>query len=78
MYVDVGYLLAAAGTRITGTSLRNGIDSAIPTLSNTAVAGAVKNDGLHLAGALNTNNLSDEVRTGLRRRFWEIVDQRVG
>lgn len=77
VYVDAGYPLAAAGTRITGTSLRNVIDSDLPSLFNALYADAEKIAGLHLADALNTNNLGAAVRTQLRRRFWEIVDQRV-
>ncbi|MFE0023356.1 NYN domain-containing protein [Amycolatopsis sp. NPDC059021] len=48
MYVDAGYLLAAAATRITGTSLRSGIEVDHERLIKALVARATECSGLPL------------------------------
>ena len=48
LYVDVGYLLAAAATRVTGTSLRNGVVVSYPDLVARLIADAEKASGLPL------------------------------
>jgi hypothetical protein len=46
LYIDAGYLLAAAATRITGTSLRSGIHADYAKLINSFVASAEEWSGL--------------------------------
>ena len=48
VFVDVGYLLAAAATRVTGTSLRNGVVVSYPDLVARLIADAEKASGLPL------------------------------
>ena len=48
VYVDVGYLLAAAATRVTGTSLRKGIVVSYPDLVARLIADAEQASGLPL------------------------------
>jgi uncharacterized LabA/DUF88 family protein len=48
LYVDVGYLLAAAATRVTGTSLRYGVVVSYPDLVARLIADAEKASGLPL------------------------------
>ena len=48
LYVDVGYLLAAAATRVTGTSLRKGIVVSYPDLVARLIADAEAASGLPL------------------------------
>ena len=48
LYVDVGYLLAAAATRVTGTSLRNGVVVSYPDLVARLITDAEKASGLPL------------------------------
>src|SRR6478735_7134735 len=48
LYVDVGYLLAAAATRVTGTSLRNGVVVSYPDLVARLIADAEQASGLPL------------------------------
>src|SRR6478609_835566 len=48
LYVDVGYLLAAAATRVTGTSLRKGIVVSYPDLVARLIADAERASGLPL------------------------------
>ncbi|MBC9820524.1 NYN domain-containing protein [Terrabacter sp. MAHUQ-38] len=48
LYVDVGYLLAAAATRVTGTSLRKGVVVSYPDLVARLIADAEKASGLPL------------------------------
>src|SRR6476469_2566277 len=48
LYVDVGYLLAAAATRVTGTSLRNGVVVSYPDLVARLIADAERASGLPL------------------------------
>lgn len=48
VYIDAGYLLAAAATRITGTSLRGGIDVKHELLISALASHAEKNSGLPL------------------------------
>ena len=48
LYVDVGYLLAAAATRVTGTSLRNGVVVSYPDLVARLIIDAEKASGLPL------------------------------
>ncbi|MCE5291066.1 MAG: NYN domain-containing protein [Nocardiaceae bacterium] len=48
VYIDAGYLLAAAATRITGTSLRGGIDVNHERLISALAEHAEKNSGLPL------------------------------
>src|SRR3954452_23613166 len=48
LYVDVGYLLAAAATRVTGTSLRKGIVVSYPDLVARLIADAEQASGLPL------------------------------
>ena len=46
VYVDVGYLLAAAATRVTGTSLRGGVVISYPDLVAGIIAQAERESGL--------------------------------
>lgn len=46
VYVDVGYLLAAAATRVTGTSLRGGVVISYPDLIAGIIAQAERESGL--------------------------------
>ncbi|WP_344133753.1 NYN domain-containing protein [Pedococcus bigeumensis] len=46
MYVDVGYLLAAAATRVTGTSLRSGVVISYPDLIAAVIQQAERQSGL--------------------------------
>ena len=46
VYVDVGYLLAAAATRVTGTSLRSGVVISYPDLIAAVIAQAERTSGL--------------------------------
>ncbi|MGL5865139.1 MAG: NYN domain-containing protein [Dermatophilaceae bacterium] len=46
LYVDVGYLLAAAATRVTGTSLRGGVVVAYGSLIDGLIAQAEQDSGL--------------------------------
>src|SRR5690349_8589410 len=48
LYVDVGYLLAAAATRVTGTSLRKGVVVSYPDLVARLIDDAEKASGLPL------------------------------
>ncbi len=48
LYVDVGYLLAASATRVTGTSLRSGIVVSYPDLVTRLVAAAEEASGMPL------------------------------
>lgn len=48
IYVDVGYLLAAAATRVTGTSLRRGVQVDHPELISSLIARAEEDCGLPL------------------------------
>ncbi len=48
VYIDAGYLLAAAATRVTGTSLRSAIDVDHPALVEALVAQAEADSGLPL------------------------------
>src|SRR6476620_5022309 len=48
LYVDVGYLLAAAATRVTGTSLRNGVVVSYPDLVARLIADAEQASSLPL------------------------------
>ena len=48
IYVDVGYLLAAAATRVTGTSLRRGVQVEHPELIRSLIARAEEDCGLPL------------------------------
>src|SRR6478672_9328334 len=48
LYVDVGYLLAAAATRVTGTSLRNGVVVSYPDLVARLITDAEQASGLPL------------------------------
>ena len=48
IYVDVGYLLAAAATRVTGTSLRRGVDVDHPELIKALIEKAEEDSGLPL------------------------------
>lgn len=48
LYVDVGYLLAAAATRVTGTSLRKGVVVSYPDLVARLIADAEEASGLPL------------------------------
>lgn len=46
VYVDVGYLLASAATRVTGTSLRSGVEVAHADLIESIMAQAAESSGL--------------------------------
>jgi hypothetical protein len=46
VYVDVGYLLASAATRVTGTSLRSGVEVAHAELVEAIMAQAAESSGL--------------------------------
>jgi hypothetical protein len=46
VYVDVGYLLASAATRVTGTSLRSGVEVAHADLIDAIMAQAAESSGL--------------------------------
>lgn len=48
IYVDVGYLLAAAATRVTGTSLRRGVQVEHPELIRSLISRAEEDCGLPL------------------------------
>ena len=48
LYVDVGYLLAASATRVTGTSLRSGVVVSYPDLVARLVAAAEEASGMPL------------------------------
>ncbi|WP_404389634.1 NYN domain-containing protein [Humibacillus xanthopallidus] len=48
LYVDVGYLLAASATRVTGTSLRSGIVVSYPDLVARLIAAAEEASGMPL------------------------------
>lgn len=48
VYVDAGYLLASAATRITGTSLRGGVAIAYPAMIEAVIAQAEVDSGLPL------------------------------
>ena len=48
LYVDVGYLLAASATRVTGTSLRSGVVVSYPDLVTRLVAAAEEASGMPL------------------------------
>jgi len=48
LYVDVGYLLAASATRVTGTSLRSGVVVSYPDLVTRLVAAAEDASGMPL------------------------------
>lgn len=48
IYVDVGYLLAAAATRVTGTSLRRGVQVDHPELIGALISRAEQDSGLPL------------------------------
>ncbi|MDN5790083.1 MAG: NYN domain-containing protein [Micrococcales bacterium] len=48
VYVDAGYLLASAATRITGTSLRGGVAIAYPAMIESVIAQAEADSGLPL------------------------------
>ena len=48
LYVDVGYLLAASATRVTGTSLRSGIVVSYPDLVTRLIAAAEDASGMPL------------------------------
>lgn len=46
LYVDVGYLLASAATRVTGTSLRNGVVVDYGKLIDALIAQVEQHSGL--------------------------------
>lgn len=48
VYVDAGYLLASAATRVTGTSLRGGVAIAYPAMIEAVIAQAEADSGLPL------------------------------
>lgn len=61
LYVDVGYLMAAAATRVTGTSLRGGIEVDHKKLIDTLAAHAADTSGLPLLRV----NWYDAARNGM-------------
>mgnify|MGYP000902840491 CR=1 FL=1 len=69
VYVDAGYLLASAATRVTGTSLRNGIYVNYPTLIQSLIERAEEISGLPLLRVYWYDSAKDGVPDAQQERI---------
>ena len=72
VYVDAGYLLASAATRVTGTSLRNGIHVDFPALIKSIVMQAEEASGLPLLRVHWYDSAKDGVPDAQQERIGEL------
>ncbi|MFT4124487.1 MAG: NYN domain-containing protein [Microbacteriaceae bacterium] len=72
LYVDAGYLLGSAATRLTGTSLRNGIHVAYPALIDALVRQAEEASGLPALRVHWYDSAKDGVPDAQQERIGEL------
>ncbi|WP_083812523.1 NYN domain-containing protein [Gordonia neofelifaecis] len=73
LYIDTGYLLASAATRVTGTSLRNGINVEYSRLIDTLIETAEKLSGLPTLRVHWYDSADNGVPNPLQQRIGELA-----